>query len=81
MLLFRPRASPAIVAVKGSPEESCSTVPICQPCATARNGPHADLGLGNSQVALIAKLRGVSKSDGALISRESKIGRLEIVFV
>jgi hypothetical protein len=67
--------------VKGSPEESCSTVPICQPCATARNGLHADLGLGNSQVALITRFRGASKSDGAFIRRESKIGGLESVFV
>ena len=30
MLLFNPGASPTIVGVKGSPEESCSIVPSCQ---------------------------------------------------
>src|SRR5580700_1020021 len=56
MLLFRPRASPAMTGAKGSPEDTCNTLPICQPSAAVCNAFHPNLGSGNCQVPLMARL-------------------------
>src|ERR1700693_1268049 len=81
MLLFKPSGSPAMVAVKGSPDDSCNSVPSCQPFANPVNGIHPLLGLGNSHVPLTVRFCGTSKSDTALRRRGSNKGRFETEFV
>src|ERR1019366_579457 len=81
ILLFKPSGSPAMTAVKGSPEDSCNSVPSCQPFASPWNGFHPLLGPGTSHVPLTARICGVSKSDTAFRRRGSNTGRFETVFV
>src|ERR1017187_521007 len=81
MLLFKPSASPAMVAVNGSPDDSVNSVPSCQPFANSLNGFHPLPGPGNSHVPLTARLCRTSNSDTAFSKRGSKTGRFETVFV
>src|ERR1035438_979081 len=81
MLLFKPSASPAIVAVNGSPGDSVNSVPSCQPFANSLKGFHPLPGLGNSHVPLTTRFCGTSNSDTAFLRRASKTGRFERVFV
>src|SRR5450755_439698 len=81
MLLFKPSASPAMVGVKGSPDDSVNSVPSCQPFANPVNGFQPILGLGNSHVPLTTRFCGTSKSATAFRRRASKTGRFGTVFV
>src|ERR1700686_5379440 len=81
MLLFKPSGSPAMVAVKGSPDDSVNSVPSCQPFANPLNGFHPLPGLGNSQVPLTTRFCGTSNSDTAFSRRGLNTGRFEAVFV
>src|SRR5271154_2785002 len=81
MLLFKPSVSPAMVGVKGSPDDRVNSVPTCQPFTNSLNGFHPLPRLGNSHVPLTARFCGTSKSDTALRSRESNTGRFATVFV
>src|ERR1700688_1249465 len=81
MLLFKPSASPAMVGVNGSPEDTCKSAPSCQPFANSLNGFHPLPGLGNSHVPLTTRFCGTSKSDTAFSRRGSNTGRFEAVLM